>query len=77
VGIDLGLLSGSKIKVWWYDPRDGGANPAGERVAKGIQDFTPPAPTKPGDINDWVLVLDDASRQFATPGKGSAPTGDR
>lgn len=77
VEIDLGRLSGSKIKVWWYDPRDGGANPAGERVAKGIQDFTPPAPAKPGDINDWVLVLDDASRQFATPGKGSAPTGDR
>jgi hypothetical protein len=69
VKLDLGRLSGAHIKVWWFDPRDGGANPAGERDAKGAQDFTPPAPAKPGDANDWVLVLDDASKQFPPPGK--------
>jgi len=69
VKIDLGRLSGPKFKAWWFDPRDGGANPAGDRDAKGVQDFTPPAPGKPGDANDWVLVLDDAARSFPPPGK--------
>lgn len=69
VRVDVGRLSGPKLRAWWYDPREGGANPAGERDATGIQEFTPPAPAKPGDANDWVLVLDDVSRQFPAPGK--------
>lgn len=69
VKIDLGRLNAAHVKVWWFDPRDGGANPAGERDGKGEGDFTPPAPAKPGDANDWVLVLDDASKQFPPPGK--------
>jgi hypothetical protein len=69
VKVDLGRLNASHVKVWWFDPRDGGANPAGERDAKGEGDFTPPAPAKPGEANDWVLVLDDASKQFPPPGK--------
>lgn len=69
VKVDLTKLSGPRLKVWWYDPRDGGANPAGDMDNKGVQEFAPPAPGKPGAANDWVLVLDDASKQFPPPGK--------
>jgi hypothetical protein len=69
VKIDLTKLSGTKLKAWWYDPRDGGANPAGEFENKGPQQFVPPAAAKPDEPNDWVLVIDDGSKQFGTPGK--------
>ena len=69
VKVDLGRLTGPKLKAWWYDPRDGGANPAGDREASGVQEFNPPAAAKSGEANDWVLVLDDASKQFPAPGK--------
>jgi hypothetical protein len=69
VKINLAKLSGAKLKAWWYDPREGGANPAGEFEKKGVQEFIPPAAAKSGDADDWVLVLDDVSRQFRAPGK--------
>ena len=68
VKIDLTRLSGAKLKAWWYDPREGGANPAGEFQRKGVQEFMPPAAAKAGEANDWVLVLDDESKQFPMPG---------
>jgi hypothetical protein len=69
VKIDLTRLSGAKLKGWWYDPREGGANPAGEFENKAIQEFVPPMAAKADEPNDWVLVLDDASKQYPPPGK--------
>ena len=62
-------LSGKTIRAWWYDPRQGTATAIGEFEKTGFHDFTPPS-SGPG--NDWVLVLDDASKNFAAPGKGVA-----
>jgi hypothetical protein len=59
-------LSGKTIRGWWYDPRQGTATAIGEFEKTGFHDFTPPS-SGPG--NDWVLVLDDASKNFAAPGK--------
>ena len=39
----------------------------GEFEKAGFHDFTPPSS---GPDNDWVLVLDDASKNFPAPGKG-------
>jgi hypothetical protein len=69
IQVDLRRLSGRKLRAWWFNPREGGANPAGEREAGAIQEFTPPAPAKSGVANDWVLVLDDASKGYAMPGR--------
>jgi hypothetical protein len=63
VSIRLGALAGRRIKAWWYDPRTGYARPAGEFPAKGERTFIPPE-----EGPDWVLVLDDAARDFAAPG---------
>ncbi len=62
-------LSGKTIRGWWYDPRLGTSTAIGEFEKTGFQDFTPPS-SGPG--NDWVLVLDDASKNFPAPGKGVA-----
>jgi hypothetical protein len=62
-------LSGKTIRAWWYDPRQGTSTAIGEFEKTGFHDFTPPS-SGPG--NDWVLVLDDASKNFAAPGKGVA-----
>jgi hypothetical protein len=73
------ILSGASYKAWWYDPRNGASTLIGEfpRTEAGdresdvhrgdiSREFTPPT-SGPG--NDWVLVLDDAARNFPPPGQ--------
>lgn len=62
---NLGKISGDRVKAWWFNPRTGTVQ-AGETFDnRGTREFTCPAE---GFGSDWVLVLDDASRQFAAPG---------
>lgn len=63
--VNLGVIRGGSIRAWWYDPRTGAATAAGEYRGSGPHEFTPPAA---GQGLDWVLVLDDTSRNFAAPG---------
>jgi hypothetical protein len=63
--VRLDLLSGERLRAWWFDPRTGVAEEAGELPRSGVRRFEPPAP---GEMLDWVLVLDDASRNFSAPG---------
>ncbi len=64
VTIDLDRLSGREIVAWWFDPRNGKASRAETRASKGHHAFTPPR-----DGPDWVLVLDDAARNYPAPGE--------
>jgi hypothetical protein len=57
--ICMSKIKGSKIKAWWFDPREGTTRPAGEHSNTGFVTFT--TPTSGTDI-DWVLVLDDATK---------------
>jgi hypothetical protein len=66
--VDLTKLSGAKLRGWWYDPRTGMAEACGVWPKAGSRQFTPPSR---GAGKDWVLVLDDASKRFTSPGKGS------
>jgi hypothetical protein len=63
--VRLNTISGSKVKAWWFNPRDGRATPAGEFSNTGTHRFTPP---DPGELLDWVLVLDDAAKNYPPPG---------
>ena len=58
-------VRGAKVRAWWFDPRTGEAAAAGEFDAGDELEFTPP---RPGDGLDWVLVLDDTSRNYPAPG---------
>jgi hypothetical protein len=65
VAVNLDRLSGATLRAWWFDPRDGSARDAGRVVRQGSKEFTPPTR---GEGQDWVLVLDDSSRNFGAPG---------
>lgn len=64
--VRMGVISGKQVLAWWYNPRDGLAKAIGRLPNKGIRRFQPPG--VPGEGNDWVLVLDDASRKYGFPG---------
>jgi len=60
--VDMTKISGKAAKAWWFNPRTGKSDAAGEFPTTGKKQFTPPGE------GDWVLVLDDASRKAAAPG---------
>ena len=66
VTVDLGKVSGGKKNAWWYDVRNGKATKIASAGNKGSKTFTPP---KEGV--DWVLIIDDASKNFTPPGTSS------
>jgi hypothetical protein len=74
-------LTGKVGRAWWYDPRTGTSTPIGEfpKTESGdrpadvrrldiTREFTPPS-SGPG--NDWVLVVDDASKNYLRCGADS------
>ncbi len=63
--VNLGMISGKKIKAYWYDPRTGKVDFIEENINNGTREFLPPSS---GRNNDWVLVLDDYSKNFSLPG---------
>jgi hypothetical protein len=63
--VEISRITGGKAKGWWYDPRSGEAKAIGEFEAKGTKEFTPP---NLGEMQDWVLVLDDVTKNFPPPG---------
>lgn len=65
--VRLETLSGQRLKGWWFNPRTGTATLIGTFPREGVKDFLSP---DPGELLDWVLVLDDESRGFGPPGQG-------
>jgi hypothetical protein len=64
--VNMEKITGPKVKAWWFNPRDGSAKEIGVFDGKGTREFAPP---DPGEMLDWVLVLDDAARNYPPPGK--------
>ena len=63
--VRLDVIKGTPIKAWWYNPRNGEARDAGTFKPGGTQTFISP---DPGEMLDWILVLDDAAKGYAPPG---------
>ena len=72
-------LTGKVARAYWYDPRKGTSTPIGDfpktepgdrpadlRRGDITREFTPPS-SGPGI--DWVLVIDDAAKNYPAPGK--------
>jgi hypothetical protein len=57
----MGKISGEKIKALWFDPKTGKTTSAGEVANSGTKKYYPP---NSGYGNDWVLVLDDVSKNY-------------
>jgi hypothetical protein len=67
--VRMDVITGPRVKVWWFDPRDGTATAIGTYPNRGTRRFDPP---NRGEQLDWVLVLDDASKNFPPPGQAPA-----
>jgi len=63
--VQMNKIFGKNVVAWWFDPRTGKATTAGQFPNEGEREFTPP---NPGEVLDWILVLDDASKNFPAPG---------
>lgn len=66
-GTNMGIISVTHFKAWWYNPRNGESQFIDTFENKGVLKFAPPDGQKNG--NDWVLVLDDASKNYEVPGQ--------
>ena len=63
ITLDLGKLAGEQVKAWWFNPRTGEATSIGTFATPAVREF------EPDGEGDWVLVLDDVSKDFGRPGK--------
>jgi len=57
-------ISGNFLHAYWYNPKNGKTTDAGTVSNSKSNSFTPPGS---GYGNDWVLVLDDASKNYPKP----------
>ena len=65
--VRLDRLSGQALRGFWFDPRTGVSTAIGTFPREGVRAFPPPAD------GDWLLVLDDASKDRPVPGTAAAP----
>jgi hypothetical protein len=61
IGVHMDKLSGPRVKARWYDPREGTWQEIGSYANTGQREFVPPSR---GDQSDWLLVLEDAKKNY-------------
>jgi hypothetical protein len=66
IKVNLSALGWSEHSCWWYDPRTGTACPLDVEVGSESHSFTPPG--RPYRGNDWILVIDDSTKDYPPPG---------
>jgi hypothetical protein len=64
--VRMSAIKGARVRAWWFDPRSGKATSIGDLASEGEREFAPP---DPGELLDWVLVLDDAAQGYPPPGR--------
>jgi hypothetical protein len=64
--VRMSVIKGPKVKAWWFNPRTGAATSIGTFPNTGEREFTPP---DKGEMLDWILVLDDESKNYPPPGR--------
>ena len=63
---NLTKVAAGKIRATWFNPRTGTSTEIDTAEALPAREFTCPSE---GFGSDWVLILDDAARNFPPPGK--------
>lgn len=64
----LGKISGKQVAANWFNPRTGEIKNMGTFNNTGQKLFSPPKVNRDG--LDWVLIVDDASKNYAPPNTG-------
>ena len=65
IKLNLQFMKCKSITTWWFDPKNGTAQNKGTAVRMDNMEFTAPAT---GMGNDWVIVIDDAEKNYKEPG---------
>lgn len=65
----MGKITGKKVNASWYNPRNGSVKAIGKFKNTGIIRFIPPGYIQNG--NDWVLILDDISKNYPLPSQAN------
>ncbi|HRN54909.1 MAG TPA: putative collagen-binding domain-containing protein, partial [Agriterribacter sp.] len=63
--VNLNKISGAILNASWYNPRNGEIKKTESIHKKPQQKFIPPSS---GYGQDWILILDDASKNYGPPG---------
>jgi len=64
ITVNTSSIASRKLRAWWFDPQTGRISAIGKmNNSKSIQ-MTAPAQ---GKGNDWVLVIDDATKKYGQP----------
>lgn len=64
--VNMEKISGKQVKGFWYDPREGTSKAVESMDNTGKKEFTPPSS---GLGKDWILILDDATKNYKEPQK--------
>jgi hypothetical protein len=64
--VHMDVIRNGSVRAWWFNPRNGEAQEIGTFANTGRRTFIPP---NPGELLDWVLVLDDVSQGYPRPGQ--------
>lgn len=65
--VKIDAIAGPEVVAWWYNPRDGSAEMIGKFQNTETKTITF-TPASEGESLDWVLVLDDAAKNYPKPG---------
>lgn len=65
INVSLEIFENKKVDLWWYDPRTGAA--FFDRKIKAGKNVLLESPSS-GRGNDWILIIDDASKKMSKPG---------
>lgn len=63
--VDKNFLKAARTREIWYDPRYGTSHLVHTTDTHGFQTYTPPTT---GRGQDWVLIIEDAARNWPLPG---------
>jgi len=64
ISLKTSRIAGGTLRVWWLNPRNGECSEGAEMQKADILEFEPPTQV---EGEDWVLVVDDASKDYAPP----------
>jgi hypothetical protein len=64
------VIEADKLRIWWFDPRTGKVYDKGKIDNTGVFKMPWGSDIKTdGTGPDWVLIIDDASKEYPAPGK--------
>jgi hypothetical protein len=65
ITVNTSYMTFKEVTAWWYNPKESGVRKIGKLKREDQMNFTSPTT---GIENDWVLVIDDATKNYKEPG---------